>query len=168
GPDSHRNGECDQHDRMDERKTGADLGQLGAAAADTAMRRGRQHTHRERTVQAAERQPDSAGRATASERAARPPSVNRPESPGRSHEWLAISLSLLVATGGSSSAMPFLKAFTPLAMSPMTEGSRPAPNTTRMTMRTMRRCQIENAPIARTPAVGGTGNWFYNRVDPPP
>ncbi|CDX52651.1 hypothetical protein MPL1032_150105 [Mesorhizobium plurifarium] len=48
----------------------------------------------------------------------------------------------------SSSAMPFLKLLMPLAMSPISSGILPRPNTRSTMTSTIIQCQIENEPIA--------------------
>src|SRR5690606_31156717 len=51
------------------------------------------------------------------------------------------------SSAGSSSAMPFLKLLMPLAMSPISSGILPRPNTRSTTTSTISQCQIENEPI---------------------
>ncbi|CDX39926.1 conserved membrane hypothetical protein [Mesorhizobium sp. ORS 3359] len=51
-------------------------------------------------------------------------------------------------SSASSSAMPFLKLLMPLAMSPISSGILPRPNTSSTMTSTIIQCQIENEPIA--------------------
>ena len=55
------------------------------------------------------------------------------------------------ASGSSSSRIPALKALMPLAKSPMTRGSFPAPNRMRIMARTTIQCIKLNEPISTTP-----------------
>ena len=58
------------------------------------------------------------------------------------------------ASGSSSSFMPALKALMPLAKSPITRGSFPAPNRMRIMARTTIQCIKLKEPIATTPNGG--------------
>ena len=62
---------------------------------------------------------------------------------------MALRSSDPAASPSSPSLSPFLKAFTPLATSPMSRGILPAPNRTRTTSRTMIQCQMLKVPIDR-------------------
>ncbi|CCV07411.1 hypothetical protein MESS2_560014 [Mesorhizobium metallidurans STM 2683] len=53
-----------------------------------------------------------------------------------------------LSSAASSSAMPFLKLLMPLAMSPISSGILPRPNTSSTITSTIIQCQIENEPIA--------------------
>src|SRR5690606_29507151 len=63
----------------------------------------------------------------------------------------ALCSTVFVASGASSSLMPFLKLLMPLATSPISSGILPRPNSTSTITRTISQCQTLKEPITPTP-----------------